>query len=72
MAMIIDKHIECDWCHRHYETPRELVRYDDKIFCDEDCLGQYLVDKADGEIEVIWFDTPDNIEMAEAERKAQY
>lgn len=72
MAVIVGAHIECDWCNRQYDTPRAMLRYGDHIFCDDECLGEYLVDKADGEIEEIWFDTPENIEQREVERKAQY
>lgn len=70
--VIVDRHIECSWCHKVHDRPRDLLRYDDKIFCDEKCLGEYLVDKADGDIETIDFDTPENIEMMAMERKAEY
>ena len=72
MATIIGTHIECDWCNRHYDTPRQMLRYDDKFFCDDECLGEYLVDRAEGDIEEIWFDTPENIEICEKEQRAEW
>lgn len=72
MATIIDNYIECSWCRRVFSTPTDLLRYDDKIFCDTNCLGEYLVEKAEEDIEEIWFDTPENIEICAKEKRAEY
>ena len=69
---IVDHYIECFWCSRVFSTPTDLLRYDDKFFCDSKCLGEYMVDKAEEDIEEIWFDTPDNIEICEKEKHAEY
>lgn len=69
---IIGKHIQCEWCRKNYDTPRYMLGYDDKYFCDDECLGEYLVNEKDGDIEQIWFDTPDNLKMIAEERKAEW
>ena len=69
---IIDNYIECEWCGRVFTTPTDLLGYDDKIFCDSKCLGEYMVDKADEDIDAVWFDTPENIEICEKEARAEW
>ena len=69
---IIGKHIQCEWCRKNYDMPRYMLGYDDKYFCDDECLGEYLVSEKDGDIEQIWFDTPDNLKMVAEERKAEW
>lgn len=72
MQNIVGKYIKCDWCNKTYDTPGRLMRYDDKIFCGSDCLGEYLVEKVGEDIEDIWFDTPENIEMCAKEAKREW
>ena len=43
-----------------------------KYFCNEKCLGKYLVDKVDDETEAVWVDTPENIRMCALERQAEF
>ncbi len=62
--------MECYWCHKHFDTPRHYIRYDKKNFCDEDCLGEFLVDRAEDDMEVLWFDTAENMRIC-AEEDAQ-
>lgn len=69
---IVGKYIECKWCNKNYTTPRYMVRYKEDFFCDDTCLGEYMVDQADGDTEAIWFDTPENIEMRELEKRAEW
>ena len=69
---IIDDYIECAWCENVFSTPQDLLKYDNKIFCSSKCLGEYLADKVDDEIETVWFDTPTNIEQREREKKAEW
>ena len=52
--------LECAYCGKKWTTTRDILKYDDKYFCDDDCLGSYLVDKADGDIEIIFYETEDN------------
>ena len=72
MNTLVRKSTECEWCKKVIDTPRSLLRYDDLLFCDEQCLGEYMVDQADGDIEEIWFDTPENIELCAKERISEY
>ena len=65
------KEMECYWCHKHWNTPGHIVRYKRHLFCDEDCLGEYLVSRAEDDIEIEWFDTPENIEICEREKWAE-
>ena len=55
-----------------YSLAREMLGYKGKYFCDDECLGHYLVDKLDGEIETVYFETPDDVRDRELERKAEY
>ena len=61
--------IQCAWCHMHFTNPKSILKYDDKYFCDDECLGQYLVDKVEGEVEVMWFDTEENMRLCAMEDK---
>lgn len=47
------------------------VRYKGKNFCDRDCLAEYLVEKAEDDVEEIWYDTPENLELLSAEEKEE-
>lgn len=60
----------CEMCAK--PLSRECSHYDGKYFCSDSCLGQYLVEKIDDEIEWVDFRTLDEIKLAEAERKAEY
>ena len=62
----------CYWCKKVFNKPGDVLKYDDKLFCDEVCLGAYLVDKVDSDIETEWIDTPENIYMCEMEKRAEY
>lgn len=72
METILGDYQECAWCGRVYSTPHDFLRVDNKLFCCEKCLGEYLVEKMDGEIEPVWFNTPTNEEIAAKERKAEW
>lgn len=72
METIVNDYLKCDWCGRVYSTPHDFLKVDDKLFCCNECLGEYLVEKMDGEIEPVWFTTPTNEEIAAKERKAEY
>lgn len=62
----------CYWCHKEFNEPRKILRYHGKYFCDDECLGEYLVDKVEDEITDIDFDTAENIEICEKERWAEW
>lgn len=72
METIVKDYLECEWCGRVFSTPHDFLKVDNKLFCCNECLGEYLVEKMDGEIESIWFDTPTNIEQREKEKKAEW
>lgn len=58
----------CYCCHR--DLYGECASYDDHYFCSDKCLGEYLVDKLDDEIE--WVDFRPKEEIDEAEREDHY
>ena len=68
----MERESKCFWCHKEWNEPREVIRYKGKYFCDEECLGEYLVDKAEGEFESVWHDTEENIKTCEQEKKAEW
>ena len=55
--------MECEYCGK---TLHRYLRYKgEHCFCNEQCLGKYLVDLADGEIEEDYAYTEEEIEMEE-------
>lgn len=55
--------MECEYCGK---TLHRYLRYkEEHCFCSEQCLGKYLVDLADGEIEECYAYTEEEIEMEE-------
>jgi len=63
---------ECYWCHKSFTTPRDILKFKKHYFCDETCLGEYLVDREEENIEVIWHDTEENMRICAEEAKAEW
>lgn len=65
---------KCHWCSKEFDKPHEMIKYHKYYFCCEECLGEYLVNKAQHkeELEVIWVDTEENIEILAREEAAQW
>lgn len=61
--------LECHWCHKDLNKPRYVMKYKRKYFCNEDCLGEYLVSQAEPDVEVVWHDTPENMRICAEEAK---
>jgi hypothetical protein len=61
--------MQCEWCRR--EIPLGgYIRYKGKPFCDSDCLGEYLIDEHEEDIQWnCWKDTPENDRIIAAEEK---
>lgn len=64
--------LKCEWCGKSFNYPGYVLKYKRKHFCDEDCLGKYLVDTSDDKIMREWIDTKENIETCAKERWAEY
>jgi hypothetical protein len=47
----------------------DIIRHEDKYFCSEECLGEYLVSKIEDEIDVEWFDTEEHMRICAEEEK---
>ena len=62
----------CNYCDKQFDEPGYILRYHQKYYCDEKCLGKWLYERADDEVEAVWFDTPENIEACERERQAEW
>lgn len=52
--------LKCHQCGNEWDTTRDILKYEDKYFCDDQCLGEYLVEKVDGDIEVVFYETEEN------------
>lgn len=63
---------QCYWCHKSFDAPGNIIRYKRHYFCDESCLGEYLVDKEEENITVIWHDTEENMRICAEEAKAEW
>lgn len=59
----------CHFCKTYWDEPRHIIRYKRKAFCDEDCLAEYLLSKAEDDIEVEWFDTEENMRICAEEAR---
>lgn len=62
----------CKHCLKDICEPTTIIRYKDDYFCDETCLGEYLVSKIEDEIEVVEVDTEENIKMCAEESKNEW
>ena len=59
--------VTCKCCHKDITSPCEILVYHGMYFCDNDCLGSYLVEQAEDEIEIDWVDTPENMKICALE-----
>ena len=59
----------CYSCNRSFDRPMHIIKYKDRYFCDEQCLGEYLVSKAEDDIDIEWFDTEENMRILAEEEK---
>ena len=66
---MMEKESRCHYCDKEWDEPRDVLKYKDHYFCGEECLGAYLVEQADKEIEVVWHDTEENRRICAMEDK---
>lgn len=66
------RNMRCEWCEKAFDYPGYILKYKRKHFCDEECLGKYLVDCADDKISREWVDTKENIETCAKEKWKEY
>lgn len=62
------KEICCKWCGKVFDEPGEILKYKGNYYCGDGCLGEYLVDQAEEEIEEVWIDTEENMEFEKGDR----
>ena len=62
---------ECNNCYKQITGPQMIYKYQDKIFCSDDCLKEYLFYHAEDEIETEWLDTKENIRSCALEEGAK-
>ena len=74
LAKHMEKLNKCCWCDKEFDKPHEMIKYHKYYFCSEECLGEYLVDKAQkkDELQTVWVDTEENIETLAREEAAQW
>lgn len=64
---------ECYFCGKEWDRPRHILKYKGNYFCNEDCLAEYLLSKAEDETDIEWFDTEENMRIcAEEERRNDF
>ena len=61
------KMCKCFQCGYEWTEARTMLKYHRKYFCDEECLKNYLYEKADDEIEEVFIDSPENRELAKGD-----
>lgn len=59
--------IQCKHCQKDIDKPKSILKFNDDYFCDEDCLGEYLVAQVEDEVEVVWADTEENLKICMGE-----
>lgn len=57
----------CEYCGVDYDEPQSILRYQGKYYCDELCLGKYLEEQIDDEVEEEWIDTKENMRLCAIE-----
>lgn len=76
MATIIvgrgGENICCKNCRKDINKPQDILKYKDDYFCDETCLGEYLVSQVEDEVEEVWADTEENMYMCAMEAKSEW
>ena len=65
----MSKPSSCYFCKHKFDKPMDIIRYKDRYFCSEECLGEYLVKQIEDEIDVEWFDTEENMRICAEEEK---
>lgn len=73
-ARKMEKLNKCFWCGKKFEQPHEMIKYHKYYFCSTECLGEYLVDKANAknELDTIWVDTEENMKILAQEEKGEW
>lgn len=66
------REIRCEQCRKVYDYPGEALLYKGKLFCDTSCLGEYLVDQIEEDIDDVWIDTEENIKMGAEEERNEW
>ncbi len=62
---------KCFECNKEFQPATTVLKYKGKYFCSDSCLGEYLLDQAEG-ITEIEYDTPENIRICALEEKGEY
>lgn len=62
----------CAWCDEGFNEPGYIIKYHQKYFHNEECLSKWLLNRIDDETEAVWVDTPENIAICEAEKRAEW
>jgi len=61
---------ECANCYKDINNPQMIFKYDGKVFCSEECLKEYLLERVEDEVEEEWFDTEENMKICAEEFEA--
>lgn len=64
-----DEPIECEHCKALISAGEHYYEYDDEPFCSYECVGEYLVNKHEGEIKERYLETAYEKEMVYADRE---
>lgn len=64
--------IQCRCCHKELDEPGTIIKYDGNFFCSDDCLGAYLVEQVEEDIELVRIDTKENMKMCAEESKNEW
>lgn len=71
-AKMTDNQRTCFWCHKVWDSPRDVLYYKRHYFCDKECLGEFLCEKNQEDIRIKWFDTEENMRICAEEVKHEW
>ena len=68
----IKKKSICYYCKAQNNEPHDIYKYRKHYFCSFDCLGKYLLDRAEKEVVKSWVDTKIDVEKVAREEKEKW
>ena len=55
-SKMTDNQRTCFWCHKVWDSPRDVLYYKKHYFCNKECLGEFLCERNQEDIRIKWFD----------------
>lgn len=63
---------ECANCFKTITEPQMIYKYKRKVFCSIECIKEFLLTRAEDDVEEIWHDTKENMRICAEEERAKW